>query len=204
MVNILAPLYSRYNFNIWGVIAISSRILTQIISQVRTYWSGEPLRTSCKLGNLLVVEFLQLLKVRVLHQLRGCPALILVVNQHFWNDVLAIWRDMRYQVIKAFKLLWREIYLHVSCMSPEIIKDFLRGSSKNFMNLVNLVEFIISWKQWAEGEDFVHYATNAPNIHFVTVITISQKTLWCSIPSCRDILSEWLVLIQSPTTTKIC
>ena len=203
MVNILAPLNSGDNFDIWGVITISSRILTQVISQVRTNGSREPLRASCELGYLLVIEFSQLLEIGVLHELGGCPALILVINQHFWNDVLAIWRDMWYQVIKAFKLLWREIYLHMSCMSPEIIKDFLRGSSKHFMDLVNLVELVISWKQRTEGEDFVHNATNAPDIHFVTVIAICQKTLWCSVPSGRNILCEWLVLVQAPTTTKI-
>jgi hypothetical protein len=124
MVNILTRLNPGNNFHIRGVIAISSRILTQIVRQVGTNGSREPLRSSRELGYLLVVEVPQLLKVGVLHQLGGCPALVLVINQHFRNDVLPIWRHMRYQMVKPFEFLWREIYLHVGCVLPEIIEDF--------------------------------------------------------------------------------
>ena len=150
-----------------------------------------------------MIKVPQLLEVRVLHELGGCPSLILVINQHFRNDVLALRGDMRYQMIKPFKLLWREVNLHVSCVFPEVIKDFFRGCAEDIMNLVDLVELIISWEEWAEGEDFVHNATDTPDIHFVTVIAVGQKALWGSVPSSGDVFGEWLILVEAPTTAKI-
>jgi hypothetical protein len=63
------------------------------------------------------------------------------------------------------------------------------------MDLVDLVELVISWEQWAEREDFVHNTADAPYVHFVTVIAIGQQTLWGSVPSGGDVLRERLVLV---------
>ncbi len=53
---------------------------------------------------------------------------------------------MWYQMIKAFKSLLRKIYLHVSCVFPKIIKDCFRGCPEHIMDLVDLVELVISWE----------------------------------------------------------
>jgi hypothetical protein len=50
------------------------------------------------------------------------------------------------------------------------------------MNLMNLVNFIVSWKQWKEGYNFEKDASEAPKIHFVTVVSVSEEAFWSSIP----------------------
>ena len=42
------------------------------------------------------------------------------------------------------------------------------------MNLINLVKLIISREQRAQREYFIHNAAYAPNVHFVTVIAVSE------------------------------
>lgn len=96
-----------------------------------------------------MVEVSQLLEIWMFHQLGCCPALVFIVDQHLSYDVLAIWGNMRYQMIETLELLCRKINLHMGSMLSEIIKNFFTRCAKNFMNLINLVKLIISREQRA-------------------------------------------------------
>mgnify|MGYP006093796285 len=71
------------------------------------------------------------------------------------------------------------------------------------MNLVNLVNFIVSWKQREKGYNFEKDTAKAPEIHFVTVVAISEQALWCSIPPGRNIFSVRLLGVDTSTRAKI-
>jgi hypothetical protein len=66
----------------------------------------------------------------------------------------------------------------------ELFEEFLGWRPHNIMNLVYLVKFVVTWKKGVERENFEKHASNAPNVHFVTVKSVSHQTLGRPIPSC--------------------
>ena len=56
---------------------------------------------------------------------------------------------MRYQMAKSLVLFRWKIDFHVRRVLPEVIKDFFGRSSQNFMDLVYLIEFVVSREQRA-------------------------------------------------------
>ena len=94
-----------------------------------------------------MVKVSQFFEVWVLHQLRRSPPLIFVVDKHFRDYILPVWGDVWYQVMEPLKLSWRKVDFHVSCMLSEVIKDFFTRCPQYVMNLIDLVELIISREQ---------------------------------------------------------
>jgi len=140
----------------------------------------------------------------VLQQLRGSPSLVLVVYQHLRDDVLAFRTHVWNLLCEPLRLDWLEVNFHVSRMLSEILHDLLIGSSNDVMNFVDLVHFIISWKQWTKRQYLVHDTADAPNVHFVTVIAVSEKALGRPVPPRTDVLCQWLILVETPATPKVC
>jgi hypothetical protein len=60
---------------------------------------------------------------------------------------------------------------------------------------MNLIKFIFTWEQWVKGQYFEEDTSNSPDIHFVSIMTISHQTLWSTVPSSGNILCErWLIV----------
>ena len=71
------------------------------------------------------------------------------------------------------------------------------------MNLINLVKFIVSREQRVQSDYFKKDAANAPQVHLVPVVTVSQQTLRRSVPPRAYVLSVRLFRVNSSTTTEI-
>lgn len=189
------------DFHIAGVVAVSARVLAQVISQIGADGSGEALWARSELTNLLVLKVPEFFEVRMLQKLGGRPPLVLIVYQHFLYYVRAVGGDVRNHFGKAFPLLLWEIDLHMRGMFPEEIEDLLAWSTNDIMNLVDLIEFVITWEQWAKGQDLVHDAAYAPDVHFVAVVAICEEALRSPVPTGGDVFGQRLVLVKSPTTS---
>jgi hypothetical protein len=87
------------------------------------------------------------------------------------------------QMCKALRFLVREVDLHMCGMFSKVVEDLFRGSAKHFMNLIDLVKFVVAGKQRAEREDLVHDAAYAPDIHLIAVVPVGEEALRCSVPS---------------------
>lgn len=74
--------------------------------------------------------------------------------------------------MEALELPWRKIDLHMGRMLSEVIKDFFTWRPQNVMNLIYLVELIISREQRAKREYLVHDTSYTPNVHLVTVVPV--------------------------------
>ena len=72
----------------------------------------------------------------------------------------------------------------------ESVQESLLWGSQNIMDFVDLVKLVSSREEGEERKDFKENAAHSPNVHFVAVVAVSQKTLRGSIPSSRDILSK--------------
>ena len=110
---------------------------------------------------------------------------------------------MRNHFGKAFPLLLWKIDLHMRGVFPEEIEDLLAGSTNDVVNLVDLIEFVITWEQWAKRQDLVHDAADAPDVHFVAVVAVCQEALRSPVPTRGDVFGQRLILVQPPTTSQI-
>ena len=72
------------------------------------------------------------------------------------------------------------------------------------MNFVDLIELVVAWEQWVQGEYFEEDAANAPNIHFVAIVTICHEALWGTIPARRNVLRQRWLAVKSATTAQVC
>lgn len=71
------------------------------------------------------------------------------------------------------------------------------------MNFVYLIHLVVSGEERKEGQNFKKNTTNSPVVHFVIVVSVSEKTLRGAIPSCGDILCEWWLGVDPSTGTKV-
>lgn len=110
---------------------------------------------------------------------------------------------MRDHFGKAFPLLFWKIDLHVRGMLPKEIENLLIWRANYIVDLVDLVELVVTGKQGAERQDFVHDTADAPNIHLVAVVAVCEKALWSPVPTRRDIFSQRLILVKPSATSQI-
>lgn len=72
------------------------------------------------------------------------------------------------------------------------------------MDFIDLVKLVISREKWIQSNNFKEDAANAPQVHFVSVVTVSQQTLRRSVPSSTYVLSVGLLTVYPSTAAKIC
>ena len=70
----------------------------------------------------------------------------------------------------------------------KLLQQCFRWCAKNLVDPVNLVGLILTRKQGVQRHDLKKDAPYAPNVHLVPIVSISQKALWGSVPSCGDVL----------------
>ena len=88
-------------------------------------------------------------------------------------------------------------------MPLELVEQLLIRCAQDVMDLVHLIEFIVPRKQREERNDLEYDAADAPQVHLVPIIAISEEALRCTIPPRRDILCVGLLRIDATTTTKV-
>ena len=88
-------------------------------------------------------------------------------------------------------------------MPLELVEQLLIRCAQDVMDLVHLIEFIVPRKQREERNDLEHDAADAPQVHLVPIVSISEEALRCTIPPRRDVLCVRLLRIDATTTTKV-
>ena len=72
------------------------------------------------------------------------------------------------------------------------------------MNLVNLIKFVISWKQREQSKHFEVHTADPPVVHLVIVVPVCEQTLRRPVPSRADILSEWRLRVDTSARAEVC
>ena len=154
----------------------------------------ESLRSGGYLAHVVVsllVLFPQFLEKWMLQYLRGSVALVWVVNKHLCDYVLCVRRHMWDQLLNSYELLRLEVELHVCCVSRqleisflllEVVQKLRRRRAHYVMDLVNLVELIVTRKEGKERKDLEEDTASSPNVHLVPVVTIGQQALRGPVP----------------------
>lgn len=117
----------------------------------------------------------------MLQGLSGRHAVIVVVNQKFSYDIARFW-ILRNQLRQASALLLWKVELHVARHLLKLVQKLLLRRSNNIMNFVDLVEFVGTREERRECQNFKEDTADAPVVHLVIVVSISQQTLRRSIP----------------------
>lgn len=68
--------------------------------------------------------------------------------------------------------MWK-VELHVGRVFLEFVQQLLRRGPHDVMNPYHLVEFIVAGEEREKGENFEENATDTPEIHFVSIVTVS-------------------------------
>lgn len=167
---------------------------------------GPHARLRQRSGILLLQHVLLLAKFTEPGMLQGltrCYSVIRIVHQQFLNEVLHLGARMRNQFDDARSLDRGEVELHVRCILLEVVKEALVGRAKNVVDLVHLVDLIVSWEQREERDNFEEDAANAPQVHLVTVIAVREEALGRTIPTSRDIFRVGLLRVDTAAGAKI-
>ena len=71
------------------------------------------------------------------------------------------------------------------------------------MDLVHLVDLVVTREQRKERDNFEEDAANAPEVHLVAVVPISEQALGCAVPACRDVLCVRLLRVDTTTGAEV-
>lgn len=93
--------------------------------------------------------------------------------------------------------------VHMARMSLELIEQLLVRRAQDVMYLVHLIEFIISWEKWEQGDDFKHDAADAPKVHLVAVIAVSEEAFGRSVPPRGDVLGVGLLGVDASARPEV-
>ena len=72
------------------------------------------------------------------------------------------------------------------------------------MNLVNLIKFVISWKQREQSKHFEVHTADPPVVHLVIVVAVRQQALRWPVPPGRNVLREGWLRIYASARAKVC
>ena len=108
----------------------------------------------------------------VLQDLRSRVTLIWVVYQHLHYNVLSVCTHVGDQFGYTYEFLSLEVEFHVSSMLLKVVKKLLRRSPHDIVNLIYLIEFVISREQREQRENFKEDAPCAPYVHLISVVAV--------------------------------
>ena len=81
---------------------------------------------------------------------------------------------MWYKLSNACAFYGWEVEFHVRCKFLEFLQQRLLWCTKYIMDFVNLVKFIISWKEWEKRYNFEHDTAHSPQIHLIAVVAVCK------------------------------
>ena len=108
----------------------------------------------------------------MLQRLTSCDSVIRIINHQLLNEVLNLGARVRYQLNDTGSFNNWEIKLHMSSVLLEVVEQRFFRRSQNVVYFMDLVNFIVSRKQREERDDFEKDTSEAPHVHFITIISI--------------------------------
>ena len=85
----------------------------------------------------------------------------------------------------------------------KLFEKRIRRGTQYVMNFMYLIKLIITGEKRTKCKYFKEDATNTPVVHFMIIISISQKAFRRPIPSSRDVLGKWWLRINSSAWAKV-
>lgn len=131
----------------------------------------------------------ELRKVFMLQRILSTNPLVGIVGKQLGKDVFDILgAACRQKFIHSDTLLGGKVDVHVGCLALEAIQYLLLGGSKDVIDPMNLIQFVLARKEWLFGDQLEQNASEPPNIHLLVIVAVGHQTLRGAIPSSRDIV----------------
>lgn len=121
----------------------------------------------------ILINVSHVFEIRVFEHLTGTRSVVRVVSDHPKDELLALFRHVRYELRNSSVFLRREVKLHVSCMLLKSFKQSRIRRSEDVMNFVNLIQLIGAWEDGEKRENLEEHTANAPDIHLIPVVPVS-------------------------------
>jgi hypothetical protein len=85
---------------------------------------------------------------------------------------------MRDQMADPCSSLHRKVKLYMCILVPrKPLQHMLTRCPKHVMDLMDLIQFILPWKQWEQTQDLKEHTAHSPDIHLIIIIPLCKKTL---------------------------
>ena len=111
----------------------------------------------------------------MLQRLRRRYAIVRVVDEQFLDEVDDFRAGLRDEFCDAstFNSSHAELSeVHVAGVTLELVEEGLFRRAKDVMDLVHLIKLIVAGEEREERDDFEHDATDTPQVHLVTVVSV--------------------------------
>lgn len=72
------------------------------------------------------------------------------------------------------------------------------------MNFVYLVELIVAREERVQRQNLEEDATDTPDVHLVSVVSVSHQALRRTVPARRYVLRQWRLAVQPTTAAQVC
>jgi len=136
---------------------------------------GGWIKLQCFLELFERVNFLEVPEVLVPEGLSCSDSLLWVVDQHLHDEVNTLIRHMRNQMPDPCSSLRWEVKLDMRVLIPfKPLKHMLLRCAQHIMDLVDLIQLVLAWKQWEKRQDLKEDTSDAPHVHLVVVVALSQ------------------------------
>ena len=89
----------------------------------------------------------EVFEVRQFQKLVGSETVLFFVDQHLQNDVLGLLADVGDKFCDALEFLRGKFEFHMGRVFLELVKQVLRGRSNDVMDLVNLIELVVTGEE---------------------------------------------------------
>ena len=92
------------------------------------------------------------------------------------------------------------------CLKPlllEMVEEILPWGPHDVVNLVYLVELVVSREKWEQREDLKEDTSGSPYVHLVAVVSICEQALRGSVPTGRNVFGKRRFAVEAATTAKI-
>lgn len=77
----------------------------------------------------------------------------------------------------------------MSGLTFKAVDELLLRGSKNIVDPMYLIEFVLSWEEWFFGDEFKEDASEPPDVHLLIIISVGHEALRGSIPPGGDVIS---------------
>ena len=124
----------------------------------------------------------------VFKNLLSCWSFTRIPSQHFSDKLNSLWTGPVNNLVQRDRIILVKINLVLS--HKDLSFGPLGGSSQNLTNLIQLVDFGTSTKQWGHQIQFSHDASKCKNIHRRIIVVRFQNNLGGSVPTGGNIVRE--------------
>lgn len=97
-----------------------------------------------------------------------------------------------------------KVQLHMGGVLLKLFEHVGGRCPEDVVYLVDLVKLVGTRKQRIQRHNLEKHAPDAPQVHLVIVVTVSEETFWCSVPAGRYVLCVRLLGIDPSAGPEVC